>query len=535
MKVKNHIARVNARKPICLVLVFIIMQMYCSALPATTMASEPKYFRMEKITIAGANGTELPAHIYTPVTAAPKDGFPAVIFIHSWMLNQWEYETQMIKLAKKGYITLSYDCRGWGLAGGNIGTAGTLEMKDLNNVVDWLLANRPVDPQNIGSIGVSYGGGQSLLALNFEPRIKTVVAMSCWADLSEGLAPDDSGKVFWSSFLCGTAAFRAEPEMFNWLDSYLRGVNLEPTRAAFKMRSAQTYLDNINSRETVPPIFIVNGMNDDLFTTRQIVNFYEGYHGIKKLMLANGIHASAELPGLLGVSSDIWDDTMDWFDYWLKGENTGILDKPRFSIYQKWTRSQEAFADWPLPTNNLPLYPSANGLSRLPGEENTADIANAVSAASSGIPALSPFLDTLNIPWKGATSEQLNSKGSLCFDSDALDQPVTVIGTPWIHALVKPDDQSYQLNFMIYDVNQAGTASLVAHSPITIREGVADQEKVIDLRMNVVSYRFESGHRIRLVVSSQDPAFVLPLPNSFAVNLTMGGRSNTSLNMPVLP
>lgn len=537
MRFRNVLVGSSKSKTVCLVVFLIIMLLYSAVLPAASSGATSglKYFKMQSLTITGANGTKLPAHVYIPVTTPPDGGFPAIIFIHSWGLNEWEYEAQMIKYARRGYITLSYDCRGWGLAGGNIGTAGSLELEDLNKVVDWTLANTPVNSDKIGSIGISYGGGQSLLALKFEPRIKTVVAMSCWSDLQEGLAPDDSAKWFWATILVGTAAFRAEPEMFAWLQSYIMGVNLEPTKEAFKLRSAQTYLNDINRRQPPPPVFIVNGMNDDLFTTRQIVKFYEGYQGEKKLMLANGIHATSEAPGLLGLTSAIWDDTGDWFDYWLKGENNGIMEKPRFSIYQKWTGSQGTFADWPVPSNSMPLYLSSGTLSLSEGKGSTAVIRNAGSEASSGIPALSPLLDTLNIPWIGASPDDLNSsRGSMALDSDVLVRPVTVVGTPYIHARVIPDDGTYQLNFMIYDVDEKGTASLVTHSPITIREGTANQEQQIDLRMNVVSYRFQSGHRIRLVVSSQDLAYVLPMPNSFTVKVVMGGGSGTRLDLPVI-
>ncbi|MGE5396805.1 MAG: alpha/beta fold hydrolase, partial [Chitinophagales bacterium] len=445
--------------PIVAVLLIASFLSVCCFSPVAYSSTTSLPFTLKVMTIEGAEGAKLSAHVYIPTGEVPEGGFPAIVFIHSWCMNQIEYETQMLKYASDGYIVLCYDCRGWNLSGGKIATAGPLEMQDINLIVDWLLANTPANPEKIGSTGISYGGGQSLLALQCEPRIKTVVAMSGWTDLIEALAPEDSPKWFWSAFLVGTANVlgRSDSCLMDWLISYLKDENTDKTKQDLAQRSPMTYLDSINSRSTVPPIFVVNGINEDLFTSRQIVRFYEKYSGPKKLILANGIHATSEMPGLLMFPSDIWDQTKDWFDYWLKGESTGIMDKPAVSVYQKWTNSQGEFSSWPIPgTQNMSFYLSKEKTkmkltSAVASKQASSSIYNRLlSSVSSGIPAIAPLLYSyLSLGVIGLPPAIVNSsKTSVCYDSDTLKTPVTVMGTPTARLAVKPDKSKYQVNFM---------------------------------------------------------------------------------------
>ena len=58
----------------------------------------------------------------------------------------------------------------------------------------------------------------------------------------------------------------------------------------------------------------------------------------KRLDLNNGIHATAEIGGLLGLSNFVWDNTHDWFDHWLKGEANGIMDGPAVTMKKKFSK-----------------------------------------------------------------------------------------------------------------------------------------------------------------------------------------------------
>ena len=73
------------------------------------------YTTDDDIEITADDGITLAANIFVPNGL---EGLaPAVIFINSWGLNEYEYLQQAADLAEKGYIVLSYSSRGWGESG----------------------------------------------------------------------------------------------------------------------------------------------------------------------------------------------------------------------------------------------------------------------------------------------------------------------------------------------------------------------------------------------------------------------------------
>jgi predicted acyl esterase len=56
-------------------------------------------------------------------------------------------------------------------------------------------------------------------------------------------------------------------------------------------------------------------------------------------------------------------ESLRWFDYWLKGVNTEIMDEPRLNLFVVGTNEWKTAEAWPLPeTKWTPFYLHANGL-----------------------------------------------------------------------------------------------------------------------------------------------------------------------------
>ena len=73
-------------------------------------------------------------------------------------------------------MVLSYSTRGFGTSGGLIDTAGPLDMADLSNVIDYLIANFDVDPNAIGTAAKTgkIGDGKVFIsAIESAIRIRT--------------------------------------------------------------------------------------------------------------------------------------------------------------------------------------------------------------------------------------------------------------------------------------------------------------------------------------------------------------------------
>lgn len=182
---------------------------------------------------------------------------------------------------------------------------------------------------------------------------------------------------------------------WRWINAY---INRDPEGIAkadadLKARSAITFIDKIN--QSGVPIYIQNNINDDLFTPSTVLGFYEQLGVPKKIAFLNGIHATGEMPGMLFMSSWIWDEAHKWFTQWLKGEQTGIMQEPAVHIYTKWNDSLAAFEDFPVNDASLKLYLDKESLVQdtLPDVPGTLTIKNRVLTDTvSGTPIISPLL-----------------------------------------------------------------------------------------------------------------------------------------------
>lgn len=142
----------------------------------------------EAVTVAAADGLQIPAQLFKPLGSAPAERRPAVIFFHGGsrrqMLLGWNYGFYYHNayalnqyLASRGYIVLSVNYRsgiGYGMEfreALNYGANGASEFNDVIGA-GLYLRNRPdVDPTKIGLWGGSYGGYLTAMGLSRAPHL----------------------------------------------------------------------------------------------------------------------------------------------------------------------------------------------------------------------------------------------------------------------------------------------------------------------------------------------------------------------------
>lgn len=189
--------------------VFPALSLVAGVLNQPLFPESPAYTTNDDIVIYSGDGVNLEANIFVPTEG--KGPYPAVIFVNSWGLNEYEYLTEAGRLAERGYVVLSYSTRGWGESGGAINTAGPRDMNDFSNVVDWLIGNAPVDANRIGASGISYGAGIALLGAAHDDRIQAVTALSGWGSLVEALYAQRTPRLVWGELLNVTGDLLGNP------------------------------------------------------------------------------------------------------------------------------------------------------------------------------------------------------------------------------------------------------------------------------------------------------------------------------------
>ncbi|RKN43857.1 alpha/beta fold hydrolase [Streptomyces hoynatensis] len=506
------------------------------------------------LTVPEAPGSDRTVRIDTSFfTAADQEGRrPAVLLAHGFGGSKEDLRGQAEGLARAGYAVLTWSARGFGDSTGRIGLNDPdAEVADVSRLLDWL-AERPEvqldaegDPR-AGLAGASYGGAVALLAAGYDDRVDAIAPQITYWNLADALFPDGVFKRLWAGILfttgstdAGFGTAQAAPAdgspcgrfTAELCALYQRVATAgEPDRAARDLlaaRSPAAVADRIDV-----PTLITQGQHDSLFPLDQA-------DAMAQAIAANGAPVAVDWiwaghDGGVSESARTERRTLAWFDRYLR-EDPGADPGPAFRV----TRISGFDS-----TNGDTLLRGASG-DRYPGlggEEHTVALdggeQTVVNPAGGAPPGLSA------VPGLGALGGGASALGALgvglatdipgqyaAFESAPLERTLRVTGAPTVRVHVTSDAPTAVLFAKVYDVAPDGRQSLPAQLVSPVRVEDARAGRTVDIRLPAVDYPFESGHRMRLVLSTTDLGYASPRePATHAVSLAGG-----DLSVPTAP
>ncbi|PJZ88186.1 alpha/beta fold hydrolase [Leptospira levettii] len=473
----------------------------------------------DNISFLSNDGVKITGNLFIPKSGTGP--FPAIIFVNSWALNEYEYIVPAAKLAKKGYVVFSYNTRGFGTSGGLINVAGPKDMEDLSKGIDFLLANAPVNASNIGIAGISYGAGISLLGLSKEPRIKTAVAMSGWGSLPDSLYGNQSPRLVWGLLLvtAGYITGRMDPIIAENFQKLLDTRDVATVLSWARERSPNNFVAELNA--SGKPVYISNNSQDNLFQPNQILPYFEQLTVPKKLDLNNGIHATAEIGGILGINNYVWTNAYDWFDYWLKGIQNGIMTKPKVTIQKRFSSDRVSYSSWPNPSKVEKTYHlrpmglfSPGKITTTANTSNGNDtILSGGTSATTGVPLLSEILDgAVSVPVT-TNVNLIDRTNAMVYLSDSLSSPLKLRGRTFYKGRINSSDYAPHVVVYLYEVDFWGTGKLISHGTATLFN-VKGKDVDLNVDLQAVAHDFPAGSRIGLAIDNIDPMYAVPKPIS---------------------
>jgi predicted acyl esterase len=472
----------------------------------------------------------LDGRIYEPKVSAFPGRRPTIIFTNSWTLGEYEYEVQARRFAQKGYIVLSYSSRGFGGSDGFVTVGGPNDIQDFSTVVDWLEDNTRVDVSNIGMAGVSLGGGMALLALGHEPRIKTAASMSGWGNLESSLYRNDTIQRTWLNFLVasGKLTGHLDQDIFDQIENMEKRTDIVATRAWAALRSPITTLDLINARKA--PVFMENSYLDALFPPLQIKPFFDRIEGEKRMVTDEGIHASAAIPGILGLPSDLWSEVHNWMDHFLVDENIPIKTGLSF----KTKKDTKYYSSYPAPSYDALRFTARNSF-QTNDDSGKAVIrfrGNVDSGATSGTPVLSDALDTyISVPVKKKIA-QIKLENAAVLESQVLRENLKVRGSSRVSFTLMPHDTPVMLVVYLYAVDKAGTGELESFSVVS-EQDPSLEPKLITLDLNVAAFEIEKGQKVAVAIDTVDTLYTPATHLDHFVSIA--ADSTFTVKLPVVP
>ena len=273
----------------------------------------------------------------------------------------------------------------------------------------------------------------------------------------------------------------------------------------------------------------------DIFNEGNVRNFVylqnkgaKGARGNQKLTMGPFGHGELsgdlnyDAGGLRGLSIDGVDQEIRWFDYWLKGEDNGIMDEAPVRAYMMASARKDApsdknrwleFGDWPPAPRDRAYYLHADG-TLSPDKPTEADTISYTFDPENPVPTVGGANLTFE---RGPMDQRVieDRKDYLEFMTPPLEEDVVIAGpvTMKLHAATDGPDTDFTVKLI--DVYPDGYEAIVLDSIVRARyrEGRmpdeismmtpnAPEEMEVDLWDTAIT--FEEGHRIMVTVSSSN-------------------------------
>ena len=353
------------------------------------------------------------------------------------------------------YVCVHASIRGTGCSAGSFDLYDRTHAKDGYEIVEWL-ADRPWSSGRVGLYGYSYSGFTGFFIAAKQPPSLACASVSLLTDdLYRGLVfpggvPNTVFPAFWALGRRPASDYQSAYEGTVEDEDAVCAQNVatrEPAHPAdqeavwytrreddthWRSRSLGTYADRIEV-----PIYIAHAWQDEQTAARGGPELFAKvdpeptsppatpgadsgrpplYDSPKLLRATNGVHSTGE-----AVADE---DAQAWFDYWLRGLDTGIMDEPPVKLHVN--RGTEGHATtglngWPAPeTDWTRLYLRAGGEL---GAELTTD--GGTSTYLTGSPRRSWFFEA---PEAGSDVAYADGPDVLTFRTATFEDPQLLAG-----------------------------------------------------------------------------------------------------------
>ncbi len=528
-----------------------------SALEPSSSPAGDYEIAMSEAWIPMSDGIRLAADLFMPTGGAPGEKFPVLLEYLPDRKNVGRRRNYSLysEFVRRGYVVARVDIRGTGSSEGKLidYEYTDRENEDGEVVIDWL-SKQGWSNGNVGMFGISWGGFNSIhMAMRNPPALKAIIAVDATDDLyqddvhfMDGVIHVDSWEMSQDldnarpgapDYKIDEANFRDRFDTRPWMMTYKRHQRDGPfwDRTTLKAR-----YDSLRI-----PSFHIGG-------------WYDGYRDSIPRILE---HVKAPVKAMIGPWSHAlphdpypepgmeWrHEAVRWFDHFLKGRDTGILDEPRFAVFvRKWhppgpylPKVEGAFRwedGWPIARiRDHALYPQPGHTLSESAPRAAAHLLRYVP--SNGVEAGGPVM------WWGdvAHDQRPTDAYSLVYDTEPLEEDLEILGLPKALLSVSADAPRANWFVRLSDVAPDGTVTQVAGAGFngTHRESAREPKAIepgvrfpLEIEMHFTSWVFPKGHRIRFAVGNAQWPMMWPTPYLMTTTLHLGDA--TRVLLPVVP
>jgi uncharacterized protein len=276
---------------------------------------------------------------------------------------------------RRGYVQVALNLRGTGRSGGLFDHAGPDTIEDVRDTIEWLAA-QPWCDGNVGMLGLSYF---SIIAKRVAqlapPSLRTVFCpygvtdlyrdwhyhggilshgqFVRWVDKPDNMRVDPTA----ARKLLGDEEFERRLNRARG-DAELLAVPAFAAALAKPEQGRNAFVVNILLNHLAGPYFDERAipLNADI----KVPAYLGSCWGIYGLHLPGDVRSWQQFSGpkKLTIGPPVYLDrpfyqyqseTLRWFDHWMKGNDTGLMDEPPVSVFIDGSGRWKSSTSWPLP------------------------------------------------------------------------------------------------------------------------------------------------------------------------------------------
>jgi hypothetical protein len=525
---------------------------------------------VDNVYIPLRDGVKLSARLWLPETEEPA---PAVLEYIPYRKNDGKAERDSMihpYFAEHGYAAVRVDLRGSGESGGILADEYLeQELRDGEDVLAWIAA-QPWCDGNVGMMGISWGGFNSLqLAARQPAELKAIIPV-CYTD--DRYADDIHymggthllANLGWSSVMFALGTLPPDPRIVGddwkrmWLD---RLEHLEPwllTWLSHQLRDEYWKHGSVcedYSRIRVP-VFAISGFEDGY--TNSVFRLLSNIDAPRKGWVGPWQHhyphfaPPAPQAGFLQEAVRFWDR-------WLKGTENGVENDPILTVWHgdpvhpvrdesprrgRWL----AFDDWPHGSIETQSWSLRAAALRPPQEttlgpvtpERTPEDDEWVTVPGSVETGFSAGDWYGYVFPKDRPGDQRQDDGAASrFRSAALVNDLNIIGMPVLDLSFRADRPAAMVAVRLGDVQPDGTIERMTYGLLNLTHDEGHERSTplepgktyhVHVPLNYMARRLTPGHAISLAISSSYWPLAWPAPEPVTLSVN---ASTTRLLLPV--
>ena len=459
--------------------------------------------------------------------------------------------------AGHGYAAIRVDMRGSGESEGVLlDEYLKLEQDDALEVIAWIAAQAWCDG-NVGMMGKSWGGFNGLqVAARRPPALRSIVTVFSTEDRYNGDLHYIGGcmatqNAEWAFVMFPSMARPPDPALVGdqWRDMWQQRLEaMQPWVIPWVEHQRRDAFWKHGSvcedySEIDVPVYAIGGWAD--LYSNVVPRLVAGLTSPCKGLIGPWGHQYMHQADP-GPKMGFMDEALLWWDHWLKGIDTGLMDEPAYRVWVQESVQPSTYhaerpgywaneCEWPSPNVEIEtLHLNDRTLDAVPAAESCVSINSSQTTGQ-----CTPFFgsDGDGTP-EDPPDQRPDDATSACFDGAVLARPLTILGAPTVTLDLAADQENAFVCVRLNEVLATGESLQVSYGilNLTHRNGHAVPEPLVpgerytvNIELNHIAHTFATGSQIRIAVSTAFWPLVWPSPRATTVSLFTG---QSTLRLP---